>query len=50
MSAKWNKIELSEEFIAMWREEHCIQTKMKKTKVCKECQINFRFVQTDIFE
>ena len=50
MSAKWNKIELSEEFIAMWREEHCIQIKMKKAKVCKECQINFRFVQTDIFE
>ena len=43
MSAKSNKIELSEEFMAMWREEqtlwdvmsypHCIETKMKKTKV-----------------
>ena len=39
MSAKSNKIELSETF--MWREEqilwdvisHCIETKMKKTKV-----------------
>ena len=29
---------------------HCIQTKMKKTKVWKECQINFRFFQTYIFE
>ena len=41
--AKSNKIELSEEFMAMWREEetlwnalspmYCPQTKMKKTKV-----------------
>ena len=50
MSAKSNEIELSEDFIVMWREEHCTETKMKKTKVCKECQINFRFFQTDIFE
>ena len=58
MLAKSNKIELSEEFMATWREDrpsgmscsHCIQTKMKKTKVWKECQINFRFFQTDIFE
>ena len=28
----------------------CVETKMKKTKVWKECQINFRFFQTDIFE
>ena len=41
MSARSNKIELSEKFMAMWREErssemscpHCIETKMKKTKV-----------------
>ena len=41
MSTKSNKIELSEEFMAMWREEqtlwmscsHFIQTKIKKTKV-----------------
>ena len=39
--AKSNKIELSEEFIAIWREEQasemscplCIEIKMKKTKV-----------------
>ena len=38
MSAKSNKIELSEEFMVMWREEQtlwdvplCIETKMKKT-------------------
>ena len=29
---------------------HRIQTKKKKTKVWKECQINFRFFQADIFE
>ena len=28
----------------------CVETKMKKTKVWKEYQINFRFFQTDIFE
>ena len=41
MSSKSNKIELGEEFMAMWREEqtlwevmfHCILTKMEKTKV-----------------
>ena len=41
MSAISKKIELSEEFLAMWRADrpsgmscsHCIQTKMKKTKV-----------------
>ena len=38
MSAKSNKIELSEEFMVMWREEQmscplCIETKTKKTKV-----------------
>ena len=39
MSAKSNKIELSEEFMAMWRKEHpmgChvpIVSKMKKAKV-----------------
>ena len=40
LSAKSNKIELSEEIMAMWREEqtlmscyHCIQAKMKKTKL-----------------
>ena len=41
MSAISKKIELSEEFMAMWRAgrpsgmscSHCIQTKMKKTKV-----------------
>ena len=27
----------------------CVETKMKKTKVWKECKINFRFFQTDIF-
>ena len=37
MSAKSNKIELSEEFMAAWREEqmscsHCIQIKMKRQK------------------
>ena len=26
------------------------EIKMKKTKVWKECQINFKFFQTDIFE
>ena len=43
MSAKLNKIELSEKFMAMWREEQTLWdvmftlylTKMKKTKVCK---------------
>ena len=29
---------------------HCIETKMKKTKIWKEHQINFRFFQTYIFE
>ena len=29
---------------------HCIQTKMKKTKVWKDCQINFTLFRTDIFE
>ena len=42
MSAKSKKVELNEEFTAMWREEQrtsgiscplCIETKMKKTKV-----------------
>ena len=41
MSAKSNKIELSEEFMVMWREEQTfgiscplrIETKIKKTKV-----------------
>ena len=41
MSVKSTKIELSEQFMAMWTEEqtfgrtcpHCIETKMKKTKV-----------------
>ena len=40
MLAKSNKIELSEGFMVMWREEQilwdvslCIETKMKKTKV-----------------
>ena len=56
MSAKSNKIELSKEFMAMWREAQTLWDVMfplyvcKKTKVCKECLINFRFFQTDIFE
>ena len=42
MSAKSKKVELNEEFTAMWKEEQrtsgiscslCIETKMKKTKV-----------------
>ena len=42
MSAKSKKVELNEEFIAIWREKSrasgmscplCIETKMKKTKV-----------------
>ena len=47
--AKSNKIELSDEFMAMWRDKQTLwdvtsslcETKMKKTKVWKECQINF---------
>ena len=41
MFAKSNKIELSEEFMAMWRDEQtlwdvislCVETKIKKTTV-----------------
>ena len=58
ISAKLNKIELSEEFMALWREEQTLwyamfplyPDKNEKEKVCKECLIDLRFFQTDIFE
>ena len=57
MSAKSNKIELSEEFMAMWREEQTLwdvmfplyPDKNKKDKSLKR-MINLRFFQTNIFE
>ena len=57
MSAKSNKIELHEEFMAMWREEQTLwdvmfplyPDKNKKDKSLKR-MINLRFFQTNIFE
>ena len=93
MSTKSNKIELSEEFMVMWKDEQPLEMFCKKdvlwnfakftgkhlcqslffnkvadpakflktasltehlretaSKVWKECQINFKFFQTDFFE
>ena len=58
MSAKLNKIELSEKFMAMWREEQTLwdvmftlyPDKNEKDKSVQKCQTNFRFFQIDIFE
>ena len=53
MLTKSNKIELSEEFMAMWREEQNLGNVMfplYPDKNEKECQINFRFFQANIFE
>ena len=57
MSAKLNKIEHSEEFMAMWREEQTLwdvmtlyANKNEKDKNLKKMSDNFRFFQTDIFE
>ena len=58
MSAKSNKIELSEEFMAKWREEQTLwdvmfplyPDKNEKDKSLKRIQISFRFFQTNIFE
>ena len=56
MLAKSNKIEHSEEFMAMWREEQTLwdvilyADKNEKNKKLKKKSDNFRFFQTDIFE
>ena len=56
MSAKSKKIELNEEFCGERNRASglscplSIETTMSKTKVWKKCQINFRFLQIDIFE
>ena len=57
MSAKLNKIEHSEEFMAMRREEQTLwdamtlyANKNEKDKNLKKMSDNFRFFQTDIFE
>ena len=59
MSAKSKKIELNEEFRAMWREKEGLwdimppfyRDKNEKGESLKRiCQINFRFFQTDNFE
>ena len=61
MTAKSNKIKFSEEFMAIRRDEQAlwdVQSPLRREKnektsvleVSKECQINLRFFQTDIFE
>ena len=57
MLAKSNKIEHSEEFMAMWREQQTLWDVMilyahknEKNKKLKKKSDNFRFFQTDIFE
>ena len=58
MSAKSKKIELNEEFIAMWREEQSLwdvmspfyQAKNEKDKSLKRMSDKFQIFQTDIFE
>ena len=58
MSAKSNKIELSEEFMAMWREEQTLwdvmfplyPDKNEKDKSLKRMSDKFQIFQTDIFK
>ena len=58
MSAKSKKNEINEKYLTMWREEQSLQmscplrinTKIKKAKAWKECQINFIVFQIEIFE
>ena len=58
MSAKSNKIELSEEFMAMWRDEQTLwdvispqcRDKNEKYKSLKRMPDKFQIFQTDIFE
>ena len=51
MLAKSNKIELSEEFMVIKEKNRpSVMLSLHPDKNEKECQINFRYFQTDIFE
>ena len=58
MSAKSSKIELSEEFMVMWREEHTLYDVMsplygdknEKDKSAKRISVKFQIFQTDMFK